>query len=69
MEEQMENLTTTNGAEPAVKLPGYVVVHEDGHIDAMRVTADQLVNYAEILLQIASQFLAAHREHKTKEVA
>jgi hypothetical protein len=66
-EESMENLAATNGAEPTVKLPGYVIIHEDGHIDAMRVTADQLILYVEMFLNVANQFLVAHREREKNE--
>jgi len=63
---ELPELATPTQASDQVRTPGYIVIHGNGTVDAVRVTPDQLVAYAEMLTNVAGRFLAAHRE-RTEE--
>jgi hypothetical protein len=52
-----------NGTGPQAATPGYLVIHEDGSVDGVRITPDKTGLYAEILLGVASNLLAQFRAH------
>lgn len=56
-----------NGTKPELpKQPSYLVIHEDGSVDGVRITTEQTGLYAELLLGIASQMLAQFRASLAK---
>lgn len=60
-------LPSLNGAKPEPpKQPSYLVVHEDGSVDGVRITKEQTILYAELLLSIASQMLGQFRASLAK---
>lgn len=65
-------LLPTNGSVPPAAEPqraGYLVIHEDGYVDLVRITEDMLDTYIDVLLQVTSQLSAIRRETKNKPVA
>lgn len=58
---------STNGKEPEPRQQSsYLIIHEDGSVDGVRITPDKTGHYTELLLSLASQMLGQFRASLVK---